>query len=101
MGLTRQSAHATVKRLRADGLVESLLNADHRRSRLVRLTELGVRRYTGIDRQQVGWVNRLARAYLGPDVTFPPPEYSGPGGYILRITLERAGGSGPSARQRG
>jgi PPOX class probable F420-dependent enzyme len=46
-------------------------------------------------------LQRLAHVYLGPDVTFPPPEHSGPGGYILRITPERAGGSGPWARQRG
>jgi DNA-binding MarR family transcriptional regulator len=34
MGLTRQSVHATVKRLVADGLVELAPNADHRRSQL-------------------------------------------------------------------
>ena len=60
MGLTRQSVHATVRRLAADGLVELLPNADHRRSRLVRLTDLGERRYAAIDRRQIGWVNRLA-----------------------------------------
>jgi hypothetical protein len=36
--------------------------------------------------------------YLGPDGTFPPPEYAKPGGYVLRITPERLGGSGPWAR---
>jgi PPOX class probable F420-dependent enzyme len=46
-------------------------------------------------------LQRLAHVYLGPDVTFPPSEYSGPGGYILRITPERVGGAGPWARQRG
>jgi DNA-binding MarR family transcriptional regulator len=61
MGLTRQSVHATVKRLIADGLVELEPNADHRRSRLVRLSQLGQRRYAAIDERQVGWVNRLAR----------------------------------------
>jgi PPOX class probable F420-dependent enzyme len=40
-------------------------------------------------------LQRLAHVYLGPDVTFPPPEHSGPGGYVLRITPERLGGSGP------
>src|SRR5918996_3075817 len=38
MGLTRQSVHATVKRLVGDGLVELLPNEDHQRSQLVRLT---------------------------------------------------------------
>ena len=61
MGLARQSVHATVKRLQADGLVELAPNADHRRSQLVRLTELGVRRYAAIDGRQAAWVNDLAR----------------------------------------
>jgi DNA-binding MarR family transcriptional regulator len=65
MGLTRQSVHATVKRLVADGLVELAPNADHRRSQLVRLTESGRSRYAAIDRRQTGWVNRLARG-IGP-----------------------------------
>src|ERR687897_3324744 len=41
MGLTRQSVHATVKRLVRDGLLEQTPNADHRRSRLVSMTEAG------------------------------------------------------------
>jgi DNA-binding MarR family transcriptional regulator len=61
MGITRQSVHATVKRLTADGLVELAPNVDHRRSSLVRLTELGERRYAALDRRQIEWVNRLAR----------------------------------------
>jgi DNA-binding MarR family transcriptional regulator len=60
MGITRQSVHATAKRLVADGLVEFAPNVDHRRSQLVRLTELGKRRYAALDRRQVEWVNRLA-----------------------------------------
>lgn len=46
----------------------------------------------------VDLLQRLAHVYLGPDVTFPPPEYAKPGGYVLRITPERLGGSGPWAR---
>jgi DNA-binding MarR family transcriptional regulator len=61
MGLTRQSVHATVKRLVADRLLELAPNADHRRSQLVSLTELGERRYAALDRRQAEWVNRLAR----------------------------------------
>jgi DNA-binding MarR family transcriptional regulator len=60
MGLTRQSVHATVKRLVRDRLVELVPNADHRRSQLVWLTELGQVRYAAIDRRQALWVNRLA-----------------------------------------
>jgi DNA-binding MarR family transcriptional regulator len=68
MGLTRQSVHATVKRLIADGLVDLLPNADHRRSLLVRLTDLGQRRYEAIDGRQIGWVNQLAGGISSSDL---------------------------------
>ena len=68
MGLTRQSVHATVKRLIADGLVELEPNADHRRSRLVRMTEVGEGRYAAMDRLQIAWVNRLAHGIDGSDL---------------------------------
>jgi DNA-binding MarR family transcriptional regulator len=61
MGLTRQSVHATVNRLVADGLVELVPNADHRRSSLVQLTESGRERYAAIDAEQAVWINRLAK----------------------------------------
>lgn len=61
MGLTRQSVHATVKRLVADGLLEIAPNEDHRRSSLVDLTDAGRSRYEAIDRTQAAWVNGLAR----------------------------------------
>jgi DNA-binding MarR family transcriptional regulator len=60
MGLTRQSVHTTVDRLLAAGLVELAPNADHRRSQLVRLTELAQARYEAIDRKQAVWINQLA-----------------------------------------
>jgi DNA-binding MarR family transcriptional regulator len=60
MGLTRQSVHTTVNRLLADGLVELVPNADHRRSQLVRLTELGEARYAALDGKQAAWVKELA-----------------------------------------
>ena len=68
MGLTRQSVHTTVNRLLADGLVEFGANADHRRSQLVRLTDLGRARYEGIDRKQAVWVNQLADGLRGSDL---------------------------------
>jgi DNA-binding MarR family transcriptional regulator len=61
MGITRQSVHATVKRLVADGLAELAPNVDHQRSQLVRLTELGERSYAALDGRQAEWVNGLAR----------------------------------------
>src|SRR5918992_552971 len=68
MGLTRQSVHATVKRLVGGGLVELLPNEDHRRSPLVRLTEAGRARYASIDRRQIAWVNELAAGMRGSDL---------------------------------
>jgi DNA-binding MarR family transcriptional regulator len=60
MGLARQSVHTTVNRLLADGFAELVPNADHRRSQLVRLTELGQARYGALDEKQAVWVNELA-----------------------------------------
>lgn len=68
MGITRQSAHATVKRLLVDGLVELEPNVDHRSSPLIRLTELGEDRYAALDGRQVEWVNRLARGIGRPEL---------------------------------
>lgn len=42
-------------------------------------------------------LQRLARTYLGPDVTFPPMP-NPPPGFVTRITPERFGGVGPWAR---
>jgi DNA-binding MarR family transcriptional regulator len=60
MGLSRQSVHATVARLVAGGLVQLIPNADHRRSQLVRLTDLGEAKYRAIQRHQAVWVSGLA-----------------------------------------
>ena len=60
MGLTRQTVHTTIDRLVRDGVVELVENADHRRSQLVRLTELGEAKYHAIDEKQAAWVNKLA-----------------------------------------
>jgi DNA-binding MarR family transcriptional regulator len=60
MGLSRQTVHTTVNRLVADGLAELVPNADHRRSQLVSVTELGHAKYRAIDATQAAWVNRLA-----------------------------------------
>ncbi|WP_163507519.1 MarR family winged helix-turn-helix transcriptional regulator [Fodinicola acaciae] len=64
MGLTRQSVHATVRRLAEQKLVELLPNADHRRSPVVQLTSTGRTAYANIDRRQAKWANEL-----GADIT--------------------------------
>jgi DNA-binding MarR family transcriptional regulator len=68
MGLTRQSVHATVQRLVHDLLLELAPNADHRRSPLVGLTDLGRDTYDAIDGRQATWVNRLARGIRRSDL---------------------------------
>jgi DNA-binding MarR family transcriptional regulator len=60
MGLTRQSVQASVNRLLGDGLVAAEDNPDHRRSPLIRLTDLGRRRYAAMERRQIAWINELA-----------------------------------------
>jgi DNA-binding MarR family transcriptional regulator len=68
MGLTRQSVHATVDRLVRDGLVELVSNDDHRRSQLVRLTELGRDRYEALDGDQGAWVDDLTNGISRSDL---------------------------------
>jgi DNA-binding MarR family transcriptional regulator len=68
MGLTRQSVHATVKRLVRDGFLELGPNADHRRSPIVGLTKQGSAEYEALDARQVAWINRLARGIARSDI---------------------------------
>jgi DNA-binding MarR family transcriptional regulator len=68
MGLTRQSVHATVRRLASDGLLALTANEDHRRSRLVALTDPGRATYEAIDELQAAWVDRLARGLAPSDL---------------------------------
>ena len=68
MGLTRQSVHATVKRLVEDGLVELAENDEHRRSPRVELTPRGLETYRSLDRVQATWVNELTRGIRRADL---------------------------------
>jgi PPOX class probable F420-dependent enzyme len=65
------------------------------------LSDAGLREYLvirGTARIQEGGaaelLQRLARAYLGPGVKFPPME-DPPPGYVIRTTPERIAGVGP------
>ena len=60
MGLTRQAVQASVNRLLGEALVETGDNLDHRRSPLIRLTELGSQTYAALDRRQTRWINELS-----------------------------------------
>jgi DNA-binding MarR family transcriptional regulator len=62
MGLARQSVQRTVDLLAAEGLLESTDNPAHRRSKLVRLTPLGLEILALISGRQVAWTNELADA---------------------------------------
>src|SRR5215472_19186524 len=45
MGLTRQAVQASVNQLRTQALIETIENLDHRRSPLIKLTQLGSQKY--------------------------------------------------------
>jgi DNA-binding MarR family transcriptional regulator len=60
MGLTRQAVQASVNRLIGEMLVEAAENPDHRRSPIIRMTELGGEKYAAMQRRQVAWINDLA-----------------------------------------
>ena len=60
MGLTRQAVQRVANALAADGLVTFTENPDHRRAKLVCLTDEGRQVLAEIDRRQVAWVNDLA-----------------------------------------
>ncbi len=68
MGLTRQSVHATVRRLVSDRLAEYEANEDHRRSPFVRLTGLGTAKFLTMQRRQARWVNTLAADFSLDDL---------------------------------
>jgi len=69
MGLTRQSVQASVNRLISEELVEADENPDHRRSPLVRLTELGTRKYARLEPRQTKWINELAAGLTVADLS--------------------------------
>ena len=60
MGLTRQAVQVSVNRLLSDALVETDENPDHRRSPLIRMTDLGKAKYAALERRQISWINELA-----------------------------------------
>jgi DNA-binding MarR family transcriptional regulator len=68
MGLTRQAVQALVNRLLAEALAETGENLDHRRSPLIRLTELGRQKYAALDRRQIRWINELSAGLKTSDL---------------------------------
>lgn len=60
MGLTRQAVQRVANVLAEDGLVEFAENPDHRRAKLVCLTDSGRSVLDEIGRRQIAWSNGLA-----------------------------------------
>jgi len=60
MGLTRQAVQRIANILAEDGLVAFAENPDHRRAKLVCLTDKGRSVLEEIDRRQMAWANELA-----------------------------------------
>jgi PPOX class probable F420-dependent enzyme len=56
-----------------------------------------LRAHATVEPSDESWdlLNRLAKVYVTPDATFPGPQ--GPGGYIVRYSIERITGVGPWA----
>ena len=59
MGLRRQSVQRTVNSLRADGFVILKPNPNHRRAKLVEITERGFEALTSSSKRQIAWANEI------------------------------------------
>ncbi|MCP4749395.1 MAG: MarR family transcriptional regulator [Proteobacteria bacterium] len=68
MGLKRQSVQRIVNVLFQDGFVVFRDNPDHRRAKLVELTEHGNRILKKANRRQIDWVNEIARRLDADDL---------------------------------
>lgn len=60
MGLTRQSVQRLADVLEASGLVEFAINPNHRRAKLVALSNRGRTVMAEVDRRQQAWAARIA-----------------------------------------
>src|SRR5215470_133069 len=69
MGLTRQAVQATVNQLHRDTLIETIENLDHRRSPLIKLTQLGSQKYAALDQWQTRWINELSAGLDSSELT--------------------------------
>jgi DNA-binding MarR family transcriptional regulator len=68
MGLTRQAVQRIADVLAGDGLVAYADNPNHRRAKLVGLTEQGRAVLQEVSRRQTEWVNRLAAGLAESDL---------------------------------
>ena len=63
MGLSRQSVQRLVDWLADGGFVRLIENPDHRRAKLVELTDKGVRTRANLQARQVFWANDIGRTF--------------------------------------
>ena len=68
MGLTRQGAQRTVNVLLAEEFVELRLNPDHKRAKLVQLTDTGRGRLDEVSARQVRWANAVSNGVTVADL---------------------------------
>ena len=69
MGLTRQSVQRTANALEATGFIVYDENPDHRRAKLVRLTDHARKVLETVDQRQVQWANRISEGVLEEELT--------------------------------
>lgn len=81
MGLSRQAVQRVANDLTAEGLATFLDNPDHKRAKLLALTEQGRSAYAEADARQIAWVNALGE---GLD-----PSAVGQAVAIMRIIRDR------------
>ncbi|WP_349368797.1 MarR family transcriptional regulator [Salinarimonas sp.] len=68
MGLTRQAVQRVANDLAAIGLVAYEDNPDHKRAKLIRLTDRGEAVYAEADRRQIAWARGLAEGLSDAEV---------------------------------
>ncbi|MEM8814848.1 MAG: MarR family transcriptional regulator [Pseudomonadota bacterium] len=68
MGLSRQAVQRVVNDLVADDVLAFENNPDHRRAKLVALTERGQAVYSQADARQIDWVNELGKGISPQDL---------------------------------
>ena len=61
MGLARQGVQRIINDLERLGMVVLEYNLDHKRAKLVSLTDVGTKALAQIDKAQIAWVNQLSR----------------------------------------
>jgi DNA-binding MarR family transcriptional regulator len=89
MGLARQNVQRLADALEEEGIVEYTSNPDHKRAKLVRLTERGRIATKKLGLLQQRWANRIAAG-------FTPPELEAATGVMKKLRARLEAGRTPS-----